>query len=83
VDILLSLPFNSAFKYAIRKVQENVEVLEMSVTHQLLVCIDDVNMLGKNTNAIRKNTEILLDVSDVSNRLIQKHMQRKLYVHVS
>jgi len=55
----------------------------MSVTHQLLVCIDDVNMLGKNTNAIRKNTEILLDVSDVSNRLIQKHMQRKLYVHVS
>jgi hypothetical protein len=31
--------------------------------HQLLVYADYVNMLGKNTNAIRKNTKALLEAS--------------------
>jgi hypothetical protein len=34
--------------------------LELIGTHQLLVYADDVNVLGKNTNAIRKNTEALM-----------------------
>jgi hypothetical protein len=42
-----------ALEYAI-KVRENQEALEVNGTHHLLVCIDNVNMLGKSTNTIEK-----------------------------
>jgi hypothetical protein len=62
-DPLSPLPFNFALEYAIRKVQENQVGLKLNGTHQLLAYADDVNLLGDNTEAIKKNTETSIDAS--------------------
>jgi hypothetical protein len=38
--------------------------LKMSGTHQLLAYADDVNLLGDNTDTVKKNTETLIDASN-------------------
>ena len=52
VDALLSLLFNFALGYAIKKVQVIQDGLKLNDTHQLLVYVDDVNPLPVQFKAV-------------------------------
>jgi hypothetical protein len=62
-DVLSPLLFDFALEHAIRKVHQNQMGLKLHGTHQVLAYADDVNLLGDNTDTVRKNTETLTDAS--------------------
>jgi hypothetical protein len=62
-DALSPLLFNLALEYGIRRVQAKQEGLKLNGTHQLLVYVEDVNVLGGSMHNIRKNTEAVVIAS--------------------
>jgi len=61
---LSPLLFSFALEYAIRKVQTNQERLKLNGAHRLVVCADDVTLLGRNIHTVKKKTEALLVTSN-------------------
>jgi hypothetical protein len=62
-DYLSPMVYNFVSEYAIRKVQENHMGLKLIGAHQFLVYADDVNLLGDNTDTIKRNSENYVAVS--------------------
>jgi hypothetical protein len=54
---LSPLLFNFARQYSIRRIPVNRDGLKLNGTHQLLVHVDGVNILGGSVRTIKKTTE--------------------------
>jgi hypothetical protein len=59
----LTLFFNFVLEDAIRRVRVKQDGLKLNGTHQLLVYVDDVNILGGSVQTINENAEALLVVN--------------------
>jgi len=55
--------FSTLLEYANRRVQVNQDGLKLNGTHQLLVYVDDVNILGGSLHNIKENKEALVVAS--------------------
>jgi hypothetical protein len=77
-DVLSPLLFNFASQYAIRKVQKDWVEVKVSATHQILVCVHDVNLQADYIDNIKKNTENLIYAGKVDglNINVEKYMFR-------
>jgi hypothetical protein len=58
-DVLSPLLLNFVLEYSVRRVQINQDGLKLNSTHQLLLYVDDVNMLGGSVHIIKDNAEAL------------------------
>ena len=57
-DAISPFLFNFAVEYAIRKVQLNQDGSKLNGTHQLLVYVDDVNILGGSVHIVKKYAKL-------------------------
>jgi hypothetical protein len=62
-DALSPLLFKFAIQYANRTVQVKQDGLKLNGTHQLLICADDVNILGRSAHTLKKSTAALVVAS--------------------
>jgi hypothetical protein len=47
--------YKFALVCAIKKVQENQEVLELNRTHQPMICAEDINLVGGTISVVKTN----------------------------
>jgi len=59
-DALSPMLFIFALEYTIRRVQVNQDGLKLNGTHQLLVCADNVNILGGSIHTLKEKAEALV-----------------------
>jgi hypothetical protein len=69
----ISIAFQICFRYAIRKIQESKEGLELNGTHQLMVYAD-VILLGENIKTIKKRTDAGKEIGLEVNAEKSKHI---------
>jgi len=62
-DALSPLLFSFTLEYAIRKVHVNQGGSKLNGAHQVLVCVDDIDILGGSIHTIKKNSEALVIAS--------------------
>jgi len=62
-DAISPLLFNFALEYAIRRAQVKQDGLKLNGTHQLLVYVDDVNVLGGSACTVKEIAEALVVAS--------------------
>jgi hypothetical protein len=66
---VLPLFFNFALQYAIRRVQVNQDDLKLNGTPQLLVYADDINIMGRSIQTIKKITEALVANKEIGQQI--------------
>ena len=71
--------FNFTLEYAIRKVQKTNLELDINATHQVLIYVDDVNLIGVDIRIIERNADVLLkyctNIGSTVNRGKTKYME--------
>jgi hypothetical protein len=77
----ITLPFNFAFEYAIRKGLENQVGLRLNGTNQFLAYAGDVNLLGDNIHTMNKSTGSLTDARKEAGRKCRKILYKLLSHH--
>jgi hypothetical protein len=70
------LLFTFDLEYAVRKVRKNEVCLEFKWSYDLLICADDINLLGCNINNIEENTETLFE----ANRIVDLEINTEKYM---
>jgi hypothetical protein len=80
-DALSPLLLNFALEYAIRKVKENKVELKLIGSRKLPVYDDVVNLLGDNTDTIKKTAETVIDASKLVG--LEANAQKSKYMLLS
>jgi len=75
------LLFNFALKYAITKVQANLNGLKLNVTHRLLFYADNVNILGGTVHTVMRNTDALLGVIKESGLDVEAYKSKYIIMY--
>ena len=70
--------FNSALEHAIRNVQVNQEGQTLNGTHQLLINVDNVNILGGSVHTIQENEEALVVASNEIGPAVNAHKTKTM-----
>jgi hypothetical protein len=72
-EVLLPLIFNFPLAYSTRKVQGNQVGVKQNGTYQLLVCADNINLVGYDKNTIRSLIDACKEVGLKVNTEKSKH----------